>query len=150
MPYNAMSTIFLPTILISIINIAIFYQPLNDLGGRLENLVVMVLAFVGIIGYIRQQTPEFPKVSLVEWLVYILVLSNLLCLAYSVHERGLYLSYEDTWRNGFFAVAVAAAGLVVLVVIALLLLHWRKWEPHYKGKRRSPRLENLDHTKWYN
>lgn len=63
-------TVFLPLWLLGVINMAIFLED-NGLGDRIANLSALLIAFVALIPVIREQIPPSPKITLVEWLVYL-------------------------------------------------------------------------------
>jgi len=63
-PVVAMITIFLPLWLLSVIMLGIYFQD-SSLSNRLNNLSVLLIAYIGLVGIIRGQLPQSPKVTLI-------------------------------------------------------------------------------------
>ncbi len=86
-PSSAVATIFMPVLLLCIINLGIFNQD-RVLGGRIENLAALMLAFISVFPVIRNEIPPNPKITYMEILIYLLTGTDLLCLIESVLIRG--------------------------------------------------------------
>jgi hypothetical protein len=68
-PGSTLYTIFLPLLLLSLINLAIFFQN-ADLHDRIASVSLLMLAFVSLIPTLRSQLPPSSEISMVEWMVY--------------------------------------------------------------------------------
>lgn len=77
----------MPVLLLCIINLGIFNQD-KQLGGRIENLAALMLAFIAVFPVIRNEIPPNPKITYMEILIYLLTGTDLLCLIESVLIRG--------------------------------------------------------------
>ena len=63
-PTIALITIFLPLWLLSVIMLGIYFQDTN-LGNRLNNLSALLIAYIALVGVIRGQLPQSPKVTMI-------------------------------------------------------------------------------------
>ena len=79
-PISAACTIFVPVVLLTIINLGIFFQVSDGLSGRIANLANLMFAYIGIISVIREQIPPNPSITGIEILVYLLIGTSMLCL----------------------------------------------------------------------
>lgn len=92
----AMATIFLPLLLLSIINLGIFFQD-NGLADRIASIAALMIAFVALIPSIRAQIPPNPKIVFVEILVYFDASTTLLALIHSIDVRND-SEFDLNWR----------------------------------------------------
>lgn len=75
-PGNSLMTIFIPLFLLSLLSLAIFFQP-NDLSDRLGSIATMVLGYIALIPSIKEQLPPSSRITVIEIVIYI---STLCCL----------------------------------------------------------------------
>jgi len=60
----ALTAIFLPLVLLGIINLAIFYQSAS-LADRVGNIATLMIAYIEMISVIRNQIPPSPDITIV-------------------------------------------------------------------------------------
>lgn len=111
-------TIFLPMLLFAIINLAIFYES-NSLKNRIGNLATLIIAFVQIVSVVRESIPPTPKVTMVEILVYLLLLSNLLCLI-----EGIIRYHNETQSSTFFILSLTISIIVFMCPLLMVIFHY--------------------------
>lgn len=71
--------VFLPIILLSIFTIFIFFQD-KELGGRIDPLCTLLVAYAAFLPSVRQQIPPNPKLTIMDIFLYAVMFSSLLCL----------------------------------------------------------------------
>ncbi len=77
-------TIFLPLVLLSIINLGIFFQD-YDLHGRIASISVLLIAFVALIPTLREELPPTNNIVFIEGLVYFQTYTCVIALAQSLN-----------------------------------------------------------------
>ena len=63
-PYVALLTIFIPLLLLGVINLGIFYQS-NSLDSRIASIATLMIAFMALLPTIRGQLPLSPNITFV-------------------------------------------------------------------------------------
>lgn len=86
-PLVTLFTIFIPLWLLGIINLGVFYQD-TGLADRIGSISALMISFVALIPVIREALPPNPQITVVEVLVYLEILTTLLCFIESVIVRG--------------------------------------------------------------
>ena len=131
-PMVAIVTIFLPLLMMAIINLGIFYQK-PDLHKRIISISALMVSLVALVPTIRQQIPPTPQITFVEILVFLESLTTLFALFDS-----LSLGYEDVKtfhlsgsHLALFIVSVIITVLVNLIVVIFLACYKLKWKPSY-------------------
>ena len=91
---------------------------------RIVSIGGMLLAFVALIGPIRQQMPEIPDISFIEIIVLVEASTTVLTLAQSLHIRNqsdFALHWSD--YDGFFLTALIVSLLNFCGIVALVILY---------------------------
>jgi uncharacterized membrane protein len=78
-PKSSVATIFLPILLLCVVNLGIFNQS-RKLAGRISNIATIMLAFIAFFPIVREQIPPNPSITKMEILIYFLTGTDLLCL----------------------------------------------------------------------
>jgi hypothetical protein len=118
-----MCNIFIPLIFLACLNLAVFFQP-ADMHKRIVSIGGMLLAFVALIGPIRQQMPEIPDISFIEIIVLVEASTTVLSLAQSLHIRNqsdFALHWSD--YDEFFLTALIVSFLNFCGIVALVILY---------------------------
>lgn len=76
-------TIFLPLVLLSIINLGIFFQN-YDLHDRIASISVLLIAFVALVPTLREELPPTNNIVFIEILVYVQTYASVIALAHSL------------------------------------------------------------------
>jgi hypothetical protein len=63
-PFVSLCTIFLPLVMLGIINLAVFFQS-PSLADRVGNIATLMIAFIGMITVIRNQISPTPSITVV-------------------------------------------------------------------------------------
>lgn len=85
-PMVILFTVFAPTWILTIINLAVFFTS-PGLGDRVSTLAVLMIAFVAVVPGIREKLPSYPTLTIIEVLVYLEQLTVILCLINSLRVR---------------------------------------------------------------
>lgn len=128
-PGNSLMTIFIPLFLLSLLSLAIFFQP-NDLSARLGSIATMVLGYIALIPSIKEQLPPSSRITVIEIVIYI----STLCCLFSLVESLLIdeSSYHFHWSQNFlFLMCLTIHGCIFVFVLALMAKHKLVWEPGY-------------------
>lgn len=146
-PLSSLTTILFPVLWLSIMNIFIYYQQVS-LANRISNVAMIMLAFVTFLPSIRTNIQQTPKLTLLEILLYLTMLSCFLCLVRSFIDRGTTRSASDynIKNDGLSIVSVCLLGLIVLTTVIIYLVRVvffiRKKNNNYKKKPRKADLED--------
>ena len=129
-------------------NLGIFYQS-SQLAGRIENLAALMFAFVAIVPVIRDQIPPNRIITFIEYLVYLITFTTLICLI-----QGLYIR-EDTkftpaFGNPYFLVSLIISSLSLLIILIFLIMHKVFWKPSYLKEYVEPPSPAFHHENWGN
>ena len=68
-PEDSILNIFLPLILLGVINLGIFFQD-SAIDSRIQSITSLMIAFVALIPTIQDEIPSHPKMTIVEMMVY--------------------------------------------------------------------------------
>lgn len=63
-PGNSLITIFLPTLLLALLSLAIFFQE-PELSGRIGAIATMILGYIALIPSIKEQLPPSSKLTII-------------------------------------------------------------------------------------
>ena len=126
----------------------IFYQS-SQLAGRIENLAALMFAFVAIVPVIRGQIPPNRTITFIEYLVYLITFTTLICLI-----QGLYIR-EDTkfspkFDDPYFLVSLIISALSLFIILVFLILHKFRWKPSYLKDYVEPPSPAFHHENWRN
>jgi len=145
----ALATIFLPLWLLGIINLGIFFQDEN-LADRIASIAALMIAFVALIPTIREQIPPNPKIVFIEILVYMETLTSLFALIHSLDVRKTE-GFDLIWyENGLFMVSFVITIVTVILVVALMILHYAIWEPSYNNNLDNEKDVKFVRSEWKN
>lgn len=85
-PFTFILSIFLPTILLALFNLAIFFQE-QSLGGRIGAVATLLVAYAAFLPTVRERIPPSPRVTLFEICLYAVMSTSMLCLVRSWIDR---------------------------------------------------------------
>ena len=86
-PLVSLLTIFLPLWFLGILNLGIYFQE-YALAERIASIATVMIAYVSLLPVIRGQLPETPRMTFVEFLVYLQMLIGFFCLIESMRTLG--------------------------------------------------------------
>jgi hypothetical protein len=140
MPTTTILTVFIPIWLLGVINIAIYFQK-TEFKDRIANLSLVILAYMAFFPTIRDKIPPSPNFTIIDIILYALLLTSLLSLISSGYTDG-----KDDWgwyRDPLFIISAAIVILTALIVIVLLTIYALIWNPEY-NKEIIPAEEDRD------
>lgn len=89
-PLDSAVAIFLPTIVLGLINLFIFFQAI-ELGDRIGALSTLLIAFVGMVAIVKQ-TVKTNSYTIAGLLLYAMIVTTVVCLFQSLFW---YLDHRD-------------------------------------------------------
>jgi hypothetical protein len=94
-PLTDLITIFVPLLLLSLINLTIFFQD-NTLSGRVSSIATLMVAYSAFLPTVRTRIPPSPNFTFIDFFVYSLLSSSVLCLLRSYLDRNIQ-PYTYNW-----------------------------------------------------
>lgn len=83
-PLNPLTAIFVTNIVLGVIMFFVFFQDPQELADRIANISALLISFVAMIAILQEQMKR-SKVSITALLVYLMILTPLLCMADSIY-----------------------------------------------------------------
>jgi hypothetical protein len=119
-------------LLLALINLAIFFQN-NDLGSRVASTATLMVAYLAFLPTIRQRIPPSPKFTLIDFTVYSLIFTSMLCLLRSFIDCSSPSStYSYDWKNDPLYLISGIIDITSLMGVFIMLCMYKiKWEPSY-------------------
>lgn len=74
-PTNTLVIIFVPMVILSFINLMIFWGSVTDVSSKLQTVAGLMIAYAALLPTIRDKIPPSPRITLMEYLVYALSLN---------------------------------------------------------------------------
>lgn len=120
-----MFVIYIPLIILSILNVTIFYQDTESLADRLANIATILIALVGMISIVREEIPPNPSITLTEIMVILESIGALLCLLSSVLIHNKYPGYYpyELMNDKALVIAIILAGAIATFPTIILLAY---------------------------
>ena len=78
-PVNSLISIFVTNIVLGIVMFFVFFQDPSGLADVIANIAALLISFVGMIAILQEQIKR-SKLSVTSILVYLMILTPLLCL----------------------------------------------------------------------
>ena len=78
-PANTLLMIFIPLWLLTLINLAIFFQS-YEIKNRISNTATLMVAYIAFLPTIRSKIPPSPNITFIEIITYTLFSTSILCL----------------------------------------------------------------------
>jgi hypothetical protein len=129
--------------------LGIFFQD-NNLADRIASIAALMIAFVALIPTIRDQIPPNPRIVFIEILVYFETLTSLFALIHSLDVRKIE-GFDLVWyESGLFMVSLIITLLTILIVLAMMVLHYFVWEPSYNKNIDDETDANFKREEWKN
>lgn len=117
-------------VFLSLINLAIFFQE-QSLSDRIASIAVLLLAYTTFLPVVRDRIPPSPNITLIEIMLYAIMLSSTLCLLRSFLDRDK-KEYSYKWRSD----PCFIISLTILIVVFLMVIIG------YVGRKRRHRHNN--------
>jgi hypothetical protein len=89
-------TIFFPFLLLAIINLCVFFQDYK-LSERISSIATIMVAYTTFLPTIRQSIPKSPNAIMLDYILYGLISTSLLCLFGSWMDRSKIRRYR--WQK---------------------------------------------------
>jgi hypothetical protein len=128
-PWVSVLVIYLPMMILGVINMSIFYQ-YEVLADRLANIATLMIAIVGMISIVREEIPPGPLITLTEIIVLLESLACMMCLLSSLIikntisslELGEIYTYTQV-KDITFWIALLLTSVVCAVPILMVTFH---------------------------
>jgi len=108
-------TIIVPIVFLSFINLAIFFQE-QSLANRISSIVMLLLAYTTFLPIVRNRIPPSPKITLIQLLLYAVMLSSTLCLLRSFLNRNIPSDDYNWQQDPCFVIS-----LITLLLVSTLV-----------------------------
>ena len=96
-PLTTVIEILIPAVFLALINLAIYFQEVG-LSNRISSIATLLVAYTTFLPTVRQRIPPSPRLTLIEVLLYAIMLSSSLCLLRSFIDRNINPNeYEFQW-----------------------------------------------------
>lgn len=152
-PLSALTTILMPVLWLSLINLVIYYQQVS-LANRISNIALLLLAFVTFLPAVRIRIAQSPKFTILEIMLYLTMVSSFFCLLRSVVSRNSlqppssYNMRHDPLSIISLCMLLIILATTVVLYLARVLFYSRTRRSHFKCKSKKADLE--DRKKWHN
>lgn len=151
-PFTFILMVFLPTILLAIFNLAIFFQD-KDLAGRIASLATLLVAYTAFLPTVREQIPPSPKITIFEMCLYAIMSTTVLCLLRSIIDDGTKEGYVYDWSTDPFYLVSMGIVIVVGIMMSLGIIIFKflekfRYNDSISERQFSADLKNPE--KWYN
>lgn len=133
-PGTTLLMFFLPVLILSIINLAIYFQA-NELTGKIASIATLMVAYTAFLPTVRQLLPNTPQITAMDLILVVLLCNSLLTLlrVFLDYEQGINFVFD--WKSDpCYLISVASLISISLVVIIITFLHKCKWEKAYKNR----------------
>lgn len=130
-PFTTVLTIFLPIMMLAVLNLAVFFQE-NSLSGRISSLATIMVAYTAFLPTVRDRIPPSPTITAMDLILMGLCCNCMLCLLRSFLDFGQDPSYIYDWKSDpLYLLSLTAIATIGIIVIAALVIHKTIWEPKY-------------------
>lgn len=87
-PINPLIAIFVTNVVLGVITFFIFFQDPQELADKIANIAALLISFVAMIAILQEQMKR-SKLSITAILIYLMILTPLLCMADTmyIYER---------------------------------------------------------------
>lgn len=122
-PLTTVIEILIPAVFLALINLAIYFQEVA-LSNRIASIATLLVAYTTFLPTVRQRIPPSPRLTLIEMLLYAIMLSSSLCLLRSFIDRNENPdTYEYRWREDpCFIISITLLVFVLTVVLLGLFI----------------------------
>ena len=144
-PLTALTTILVPVLCLSLINLVIYFQEV-DLSKRISNIALVLLAFATFLPAIRSRIQQSPNFTLLEIMLYATIVSTFLCHVRSFVDRKNKVEPpekppEYKIKNDGFAI-VSVVLLLLIVVSSIVIYVVRVY--FFISRKRSKKYKKSD------
>ena len=124
-PFIDILQIFIPLALITLLTLFTFAQS-PDFNDKIGNIATLMIVYVGIVNVMEASLPPTTFITLIDVILYLLILINVLCLVrgytikdYSAADFKAFKVFQDP----MFLISMAIAIVCGLILIFLLVLY---------------------------
>lgn len=124
MPVSTLFSVIFPVILLGVLNLAIFMQD-ESLGDRIANIATLMVVFVENIHLLRESVPFYPKITLLEIIIYLETLTTIFCLISSIQVCGGgkdAVKNYDPFQDGLFVISLVITCLQLAIPLAMAVV----------------------------
>lgn len=86
-PFKTLVSLFFPVVLLAIINLAIFFQ--NGIAKKIQNIAIVLVAYVALIPTIRSSLPPNDKITFSEVLIFTFAFTTMLTFIQTLETRNI-------------------------------------------------------------
>jgi hypothetical protein len=128
-PETLLLTCVFPLVVIDFIILCIFLQDVNDLGGKLSNIITILLALFAFLPSYREQIPNVPYITALDRVIYFSVFIILVVL---VDLVAFHFEHEHFIHNLIFFTTATLTVLLLLFIITEYIIYRFNRPPHLK------------------
>lgn len=150
-PASIIITIFLPLLIISTLNLAVFFQD-NSLAGRIAAIATILVAYVAFLPTIRERIPPTPEVTAMDIILVLLCTNGLLCLLRSLLDRAISpADYSYIWNEDPIFMICLMNMIVNFTIVAVGCIVFKtKLERDYIKGVKSNKRSDRGNMQWKN